>query len=206
MARWTELSDPGARAAFAAYFSRVDRALAPLPHADAAEIRNELEAHALDALSASNAPNAQHAQKALAQLGHPEEFLPALVTDRLRERAGRTFSPGDVASALTRNAASGIVGFFVSAAVGIGYAIAALSVVLGVLKLIAPHGTGAYRLYTGELFIGADANVRGVDLLGMWFSPLAIAVGVGLYVILTWTFGRATVRKRAPLGRKAMED
>ena len=201
MTRWTDLPDANARAAFAVYFAKVDRALAPLPKADADEIKSELEAHALDAFAASG-----DAPAALAQLGAPEDFLPALVGERLRARAGRTFSPADVATALLRNSASGVGGFLISALVGIGYAIAALSVALGVLKIFVPHGTGAYRLATGELFIGADENVQGVDLLGIWFSPLAIAVGVCLYVVLTWTFGRATVRKRAPIGRKPMED
>lgn len=81
--------------------------------------------------------------------------------------------------------------------VGLGYAIAALALVLGVLKLFAPHGVGVYRLETGELFIGHDEAVRGVDLLGIWFSPLAIAVGVCLYLALTWAFGRTAVRKSA---------
>jgi uncharacterized membrane protein len=202
MTRWTDLADANARAAFAAYFAKVDRALAALPRAEADEVKSELEAHAIDALSESNADAAM----VLTQLGEPSEFLAPLVADRLRARAGRTFSPGDVALALLRNSASGLAGFALSAAVGLGYAIAALCVALGLLKLVAPLGTGVYRLDTGELFIGSDANVRGVDLLGMWFSPLAIAVGVCLYIVLTWMFGRATVRKRAPIGRKPMED
>jgi uncharacterized membrane protein len=202
MTRWTDLADANARAAFAAYFAKVDRALAALPRAEADEVKSELEAHAIDALSESNADAAM----VLTQLGEPSEFPAPLVADRLRARAGRTFSPGDVALALLRNSASGLAGFALSAAVGLGYAIAALCVALGALKLFAPLGTGIYRLDTGELFIGADAKVRGVDLLGMWFSPLAIAVGVCLYIVLTWMFGRATARKHAPIGRKPMED
>lgn len=200
MTRWTDLPDAGARAAFAAYFAKVDRALAPLPRAEAEEIKTELEAHALDALADGGAG------AALAQLGDPNEFLPALVADRLRVRAGRTFSPADVASAMLRSSAASVVGLAVSTLVGLGYAVAATSILLGVLRPFAPRGTGVYRLDTGELFIGADANMQGVDLLGIWFSPLAIAVGVCLYVLLTWMFGRATARGRPPLGRRPMED
>lgn len=200
MTRWTDLPDAAARAVFAAYFAKVDRALAALPRAEAEEVKAELEAHALDAFADAGA------DAALAQLGEPTDFLPALVADRLRARAGRTFSPADIANAMLRSSASGIVGLIASTLVGLGYALAALCIALGVLKLFAPHGTGIYRLDTGGTFIGSDPNVQGVDLLGMWFSPLAIAVGVCLYVVLTWTFGRATVRKRAPLGHKPMED
>jgi uncharacterized membrane protein len=201
MARWTELPEAGARAAVAAYFSKVDRALAPLAREDAAEIRDELEAHVMDALAGGG-----DAQAALAQLGDPEEFLPALVADRLRARAGRTMRPGDVMKALARGGAAGVGGALLTLIVGFGYAAALVLAFLGVLKLFTPHGVGVYRLESGEIFIGADESLRGVDLFGMWFSPLAIAAGVGLYVLLTWAFGRTTVRKRAPVGREAMND
>ena len=202
MARWTEIPDAGARAALAAYFSKVDRALAPLAREDADEIRNELEAHVMDAIAGGGGDT----QAALAQLGDPEAFLPALVADRLRARAGRTMRPGDVMKAMARSGAAGVGGLALSTAVGVGYAVAALAVFLGVVKLFTPHGVGVYRLESGDIFIGADENLRGVDLLGMWFSPLAIAAGVALYVLLTWAFGRTTVRKRAPSGREAMND
>ncbi len=201
MTRWTDLVDAGARATFAAYFAKVDRALAALPRSEAEEIKAELEAHALDAFAASG-----EATSALSQLGDTDDFLPALVADRLRARAGRTFNPGDIAAALMRSAGAGIAGLATTVAAGLGYAVAVICVALGIVKFFAPHGTGVYRLDAGGIFIGSDANVQGVDLVGMWFSPLAIAVGVCLYVVLTWTFGRATVRKRAPLGCRPMED
>ena len=74
------------------------------------------------------------------------------------------------------------------------------------LKLSRRKGVGVYRLETGELFIGHDEAVRGVDLLGFWFSPLAIAVGVWMYLALTWAFGRIAVRKSAlPKDSEAMK-
>lgn len=104
MARWTELGDANARAAIAAYFAKVDRALAPLPRAEAEEVKAELEAHALDALADASDVNA-----ALAQLGDPDEFLDDLVADRMRALAGRTFKPGDVLAALARSAGLGLL-------------------------------------------------------------------------------------------------
>ena len=79
MARWTELTDANARAAMAAYFAKVDRALAPLSRTEAEELKAELEAHALDAFAEASDVNA-----ALAQLGDPDEFLDDLVADRMR--------------------------------------------------------------------------------------------------------------------------
>ncbi|MEQ1490498.1 MAG: hypothetical protein ABL932_08145 [Terricaulis sp.] len=192
MTRWTELTDANARAAFAAYFAKVDRALAALPRAEAEEIKRELEQHALDAVS-----EAGDAQAALAQLGDPDDFLSDLVADKLRARAARTFSPVDVVAALARSAGAGLAGLALSTLVGIGYVVAAFAVVMGVTRLFDPDGAGVYRLPDGRIFIGFGETLGGVDIMGIWFSPLAIAAGALIYLALTWAFGRATFLKVA---------
>ncbi|MBK6704002.1 MAG: hypothetical protein IPG56_09790 [Caulobacteraceae bacterium] len=192
MTSWTELTDANARAALAAYFAKVDRALAALPRAEAEEIKRELEQHALDAVS-----EAGDAQAALAQLGDPDDFLADLVADKLRARAGRTFSPVDVAAALARSAGAGIAGLALSTLIGLGYVVAALAIVIGLTKLFDPDGAGVYRLPNGRIFIGFGETLGGADISGIWFSPLAIAAGALLYLALTWAFGRATLRKVA---------
>jgi uncharacterized membrane protein len=191
MTRWTELADAGARAAFAAYFEKVDRALAALPRKEAEETRRELEQHALDAYA-----DAGNVEAAFARLGDPQEFLADLVVEKLRSRAARTFSPVDVAAALARSAAAGIKGLVLSTLTGVGYAVAALCILMGVVKIFDADGAGVYRLADGRLFIGLGETLGGVDILGFWFSPLAIAAGALLYVALTWMFGRATLRRR----------
>lgn len=205
MSHWTEIPSAGVRSILAVYFGKVDRALASLPRSEAEEVKAELEVHAVEAIRESGGGE-DAARSALAQLGDPEEFLPALVADRLRARAGRTFSPADVILALARSGALGLAGLVLSVAVGLGYVIATLCIALGVLKLFASKGVGAYRLDDGALFIGADENVRGVDLLGIWFAPLSIAAGLTLYVLLTWAFGRFGGRKRVPRGPSTIED
>jgi uncharacterized membrane protein len=192
MSGWTELADATARAAFAAYFAKVDRALAALPRSEAEEIRRELEQHALDSVS-----EAGDAQAALSHLGDPDDFLSDLVVDKLRARAGRTFSPADVANALVRSAGAGLPGLVLSTLVGIGYVIAALAILMGVTKIFDPDGAGVYRLPDGRLFIGFGETLGGADIMGIWFSPFAIAAGALLYVALTCAFGRATFRKVA---------
>lgn len=192
MTHWTELTDASARAAFAAYFAKVDRALAALPRAEAEEIKRELEQHALDAVAESDA------QTALTQLGDPDDFLADLVADKLRARAARTFSPADVAAALARDAGAGAAGLALSTLVGVGYVIAALAILMGVTKLFDPDGAGVYRLPDGRIFIGFGETLGGADIMGLWFSPLAIAAGALLYFALTWAFGRVTLRKVAP--------
>src|SRR5690606_39782274 len=108
----------------------------------------------------------------------------------------RTCSPSDFASALARNAGAGLDGLAVSTLVGIGYVISALAILMGVTKLFDPGGAGVYRLPDGRAFIGFGETLGGADIMGMWFSPLAIAAGALLYFALTWAFGRATLRKR----------
>lgn len=197
MSRWTELADAGARRVAADYFARVDRALAALPRGEAEEVKAELEAHLFDGLADAGGDSETEAHAVLEHLGEPESFLPPLVADRLRARAGRTYRPGDVAAALVRGAANGVAGLVLSTAAGLGYAIAALFVWMGVLRFFVREGVGLYRLDDGRIFIGVDETLGGVDLLGLWFAPLAIGAGVVLYAALTWAFGRIRLRPRA---------
>ena len=92
MASWIEVGDVPARKLLAAYFAKVDRALAPLSREEADAVRLELETHILDAMAGTPASEAD-AKAALEQLGDPDDFIPQLVADRLRARAGRTFGP-----------------------------------------------------------------------------------------------------------------
>lgn len=189
MSSWIEIGDVQARKLLANYFAQVDRTLAPLPRAEADAVRQELEAHILDAMAGTPASEAD-ARAALEQLGDPDEFLPQLVADRLRVRAGRTFGPHDVLSAILRTAATGIRGMLTAIVMSLGYLAATLMIILGTLKLTTSQDVGVFRLRTGELFIGADDNVDGVDLLGAWFAPLAILAGIVLYLLITWAYGR----------------
>lgn len=191
MTRWTELPDAHARAAFALYFAKVDRGLAALPRVEADAVKRELEAHALDVFAEDG-----DAEAALARLGDPRDFLDELVAERLRARAGRTFSPLDVATALARNIGVGAAGLMLSTCAGIGYVVAALAIVMGAARLFDQRAAGVYRLPDGRLFVGFGESLGGADILGFWFSPLAIAAGVCLYLVLTWGFGRVTWRKR----------
>jgi hypothetical protein len=190
MTTWTDLADPGARAAFAAYFARVERHLAPLPDASAREVREELELHALDLLAEEG-----RADAALARLGAPEDFLPDLVAERLRLRASKSFAPSHVFSAIASSARTGLAGIIVSTLAGFGYALAALAVVMGIARLVAAETTGLFRLQDGRLFLGLGENLGGSDVLGVWFAPLAFAVAACLYLILTLAFGRVKFRK-----------
>jgi hypothetical protein len=190
MTRWTDLADPAARAAFGAYFAKVERLLAPLPDTAANEVRQELELHALDLMAEEG-----RADAALARLGAPEDFLPDLVAERLRLRAAKSFAPLHIFSAIASSARTGLAGLLVSTLAGIGYALAALALAMGATRLVAPETTGLFRLEDGRLFLGFGENLGGSDVLGVWFAPLAFAVAASLYLILTLAFGRVKFRK-----------
>lgn len=198
MNRWTDLSDPAARAAFADYFTRVDRQLAPLIAEEAGEVRRELEQHALDVMTEGTS-----ADEALERLGDPADFLPDLVAEKLRGRAARSFQPAHIARALAHSATSGLAGFVLSAIAGLGYAIVLLAFTLGVTRLIDPDAAGLYRLAEGGTLLGFGRTPGDVDLLGHWFAPIALAIAIFLYLILTLAFGRVKIRKpRRPRGKK----
>lgn len=197
MSSWIEIGDVQARKLLASYFAQIDRALAPLSRAEADAVRQELETHILDAMAGTPAREAD-ARAALEQLGDPDEFIPQLVANRLRARAGRTFGPLDVASAILRTAVTGVRGLLTAIVMSAGYLIATVLIFLGILKLTTNQAVGVFRLRTGELFIGADDTVDGVDLLGGWFAPLAILAGIVLYLLITWAYGRVKRPRVAP--------
>jgi hypothetical protein len=197
MSSWIEIGDVQARKLLANYFAQVDRALAPLPRIEADAVRQELETHILDAMAGAPASEA-HARATLEQLGDPDEFLPQLVADRLRVRAGRTFGPHDVLSAIVRTALTGLRGLVTAIVMSVGYLVATVLVILGVMKFTTNQDVGVFRLSTGQLFIGADTNVDGVELTGGWFAPLAIMAGILLYLLLTWAYGRVKRPRLAP--------
>ena len=197
MASWIEIGDVPARRLLAAYFAKVDRALAPLSREEATGVRQELETHILDAMAGTPAGEAD-AKAALEQLGDPDEFIPQLVADRLRARAGRTFGPLDVLAAIGRTAVTGLRGLVTAIVMSVGYLVATVLVILGVMKFTTSQDVGVFRLSTGQLFIGAEDNVDGVDLTGGWFAPLAIVAGIVLYLLITWAYGRVKKTRVAP--------
>ena len=197
MASWIEIGDVKARKLLASYFAQVDRALAPLSRVEADAVRQELEAHILDAMAGTPASETD-AKAALEQLGEPDAFLPQLVADRLRARAGRTFGPGDVLAAIGRTAVTGLRGLVTAIVMSVGYLVATVLVILGVMKFTTSQDVGVFRLSTGQLFIGAEDNVDGVDLTGGWFAPLAIVAGILLYLLITWAYGRVKRPRVAP--------
>ena len=197
MASWIEIGDVPARRLLAAYFAKVDRALAPLSREEATGVRQELETHILDAMAGTPAGEAD-AKAALEQLGDPDEFIPQLVADRLRARAGRTFGPLDVLAAIGRTAVTGLRGLVTAIVMSVGYLVATVLVILGVMKFTTSQDVGVFRLSTGQLFIGAEDNVDGVDLTGGWFAPLAIVAGILLYLLITWAYGRVKRPRVAP--------
>jgi len=105
-------------------------------------------------------------------------------------RAGRTFGPHDVLSAILRTAVTGIRGVVTAIVIERRVSGRDGDDRLGILKLTTNQDVGVFRLSTGQLFIGADNNVDGVDLTGGWFAPLAIVTGVSLFLLLTWAYGR----------------
>ena len=204
MASWIEVGDVPARRLLATYFAKVDRALAPLSREEATGVRQELETHILDAMAGTPAGEAD-AKSALEQLGDPDDFIPQLVADRLRARAGRTFGPLDVLSAIGRTAVTGLRGLVTALVMSFGYIVATVLIFLGIMKLTTNQDVGVFRLSTGQLFIGADSNVDGVDLLGVWFAPLAIAAGIVLYLALTWAYGRVKKPRVPPSANPSNE-
>ena len=94
-------TDPAARRRWDAYFSEIDRLLARAD-ADVAELRDDLEAHAVDSMAAeSRGSEGERLDAALSRLGRPVDYLRPLLADELIERGTQTYSPITIARGLS---------------------------------------------------------------------------------------------------------
>lgn len=116
----------------------------------------------------------------LERLGDPEITLKEVVAAKKIDQAVRTFNVKHLMQALLLNLKNGVVYviLFIMALLGACFPI------LIVLKLIFPELTG---LYVGNhtLFFGITPKRHGVsEVLGNWFIPSVILLGVLFYFII----------------------
>jgi hypothetical protein len=176
----------------AAYLSRLDAALATLPHADAKDILREIEAHIIDSLPAGGDDPA--VKKILDALGSPESLAQGYGTEALLTRASHSFSPWLLLQTTWRWAKTGIRGFIVFLVGLIGYGMGFGFTITVVLKAIIPSRVG---LWVGpQVFSFGYTDQPGVhELLGAAYIPVATVLAFGTVVATTQAL-RWLIRKR----------
>lgn len=163
------------------YVNQLRRALRVLPPEDRDAIVQEIRAH-LEASAASGTLDA-----ALSGLG-PAQRLARQYADELRvEDAyvhgghGRTFAALATLASRRTLATVGLVLTFVF------YALALTLIVSGIADLFFPDVAGVFTTVSSSgstsMSAGVIAGAKTQEHLGLWYTPLAIALGVACFIL-----------------------
>lgn len=179
-------ADPAARHRWNTYFSEVDDLLSRAG-ADAAELRDDLEAHVADSMAASSGGSEmERLDAALSRLGQPIDYLRPLLADELIERGTRTYSPVTIARGISYAVMAGSSRAATALIFGIGYLSLAIFTGMAVLKPLWGEHVGVFRNPDGTISAGIVARTDGArELLGWWSIPIALLLAALLYVMLT---------------------
>jgi len=163
---------------------------------DKEELVSEIRSHIVEKLEDHSRPIDDVVEQTLTGLGAPEVLATRYRTEGLLERASTTMSPLLLLRATMRWAMTGIRGFFAFWVLFLGYFAAGAFYVCAILKPFFPNDigfwVGAHGASMGNRPTGAGEDI---ELLGMWFAPVALALGC-LCIIGTTKFVRWMISKR----------
>jgi len=166
--------------------------LAPMTLAEREDTLREIAAHIQDSMAESG----ESVATVIARLGSPEDLAPQYKEGLILRRASRSFSPLLLLRATLRYASKGVVGglaFFLGL---LGYAAAAGFVLTALMKPMFPTQTGAWVANGHLFFFGTmlyPPQPPAHDVLGWWYTPIALAIGSLFGVITTFAI-RAFLR------------
>lgn len=163
---------------------------------DKEEFVSEIRSHIVERLEDTSRPLHEVVEQTLAGLGAPEILATRYRTEGLLERASTTMSPLLLLRATMRWAMTGVRGFFAFWVLFLGYFTAGAFYVCAILKPFFPDRVGLFwGPYEYGLGVRAGSEPPSTELLGMWFPPVALALGC-LFIIGTTQFVRWMISKR----------
>ena len=187
------IRDPGI-ATVERYLSRVRVGLRGLPEREIEDILRELRSHVDERLKAPGAS----AEEVLRALGEPAALASQYRADNVMERAVCSSSPIEIFHSLYLLARRGPASFGVVLLAGLVYALGFVLMGVSIDKLLAPRDVGLFYIpgrWTPLHFIVDGHGPAGTrDLLGWWFVPSVLAVGVAL-LLLTNQVGLWWIRR-----------
>jgi uncharacterized membrane protein len=158
------------------YARKLRWALAALPEADRDGIVAEMRSHVLDRVDAGASMD-----EALAALGPPDDYARAFRDSYTITTAISSRRLPHIIGAVLHNVARSAAVAVAAVVIFIGWAAAAVSTHIAVLKLIDPTHVGLWR---GEtfFFIGIiDDPSTGQELAGPWLPAIAL-----LFILIAW--------------------
>ena len=189
----TELfDDPAMVKLWNAYFSEFDKLSAPLED-EGRELRSDLERHVMESIGAQTATGnpAQQLKVALERLGRPIDYLHPMLGERYISRATRTYNPVAVGKGLFHTILAGGGRLLAASLFCLGYLFIAVFAVIALSKPFWADNVGLFRAPDGTIAAGIVAETAGhQEVLGWWSIPIALALAMLTYLLLTKGLGR----------------
>jgi hypothetical protein len=186
------------------YCDQVLKASRPLNEHDRQALLLEIKDHVYTSFQHQQGPReTARLTAAIEKIGDPGEFVRPMMTDLLIADAARTMNPRSVISGLYFNFSPGIKAFISSLLFGTGYLLSLGFLMVAIIKPFTPERVGLFAYAKGGYTLGIlDTIPAGTtELLGYWVIPLALALSIGLYVLLTKGLGMLRAnRKKSKLG------
>lgn len=174
-----------AQAIYDNYLKQIQAATNKLAHQDQQDILMEWNSHIYESLSQlKNEDEVAGVSDVINRLGVPSEVLKPLVAEKKLHQATRTFNPVHIFQAITLNLSYGIL-YFVFFVLYL-FLLAFVGVI--VAKLIYPQQVGLFYKQ-GEFFqygfVYHAEQFKQYELLGNWFIPVTIVLGIVFYTLIT---------------------
>ena len=168
------------------YLKQIQSATKKLSKEDQTDILMELNSHSFESISKINSEEneVKTLLELLDKIGIPSEILKPLIAERKLNQATKTFNPIHIFEALILNFSYGIIYFIFF----ILYLFLFSFVVLIFAKMFYPDNVGFYYK-RGEIFqyggFLQDKNIQQYEILGIWFIPVTILLGVLFYFLIS---------------------
>ena len=168
------------------YLKQIQSATKKLSKEDQTDILMELNSHIFESISKINSEEneVKTLLELLDKIGIPSEILKPLIAERKLNQATKTFNPIHIFQALILNFSYGIIYFIFF----ILYLFLFSFVVLIFAKMFYSDNVGFYYK-RGEIFqyggFLQDKNIQQYEILGIWFIPVTILLGVLFYFLIS---------------------
>lgn len=181
-----QFNDTAAKKIYEDYIKQIQAATKKLSKDDQIDILMEMNSHIYESLSQTeyDRNEVQKLTDTLGRIGIPSEVLKPLIAEKKLNQATNTFNPIHIFHALILNFSHGIIYFIFF----ILYLFLFAFVVLIFGKIFYPDHVGFYYK-KGEIFqyggFLTNNNFQQYEMLGNWFIPVTILLGVTFYFLIT---------------------
>lgn len=149
------------------------------------DIQMELKAHLLESyIQLDTGDEVSRISESIAKLGHPQEFIPLWVEERLLNGAQPGSSTRNLFFLLKSNAVRGAQQFTFSLVVGFGYLLSFYFFIMSVMKIFFPDHVGVYLSSSGIPFLGYVDAEGFTEVLGYWLIPVGLGTAIFLQLLL----------------------